>query len=102
MARQDAELGGEARRAGANLMLEYVTTDACPGVGDDTPHAPLEFHAIPDFIASAAPTGIADDAPINLVFVDFIETQLIGILNRLQSENVYNRGRGELYLSSCL
>jgi hypothetical protein len=79
-----------------------VTTDACPGVGDDTPHAPLAFYAIPDFIASAAPTGIADDAPINLVFVDFIETQLIGILNRLQSENVYNRGRGELYLSSCL
>ncbi|KAJ7905759.1 Metallo-dependent phosphatase-like protein [Mycena olivaceomarginata] len=74
MARRDAELGGEARRAAANLTLGYVTTDACPGVGDDTPHAPLEFHAIPDFIASAAPTGIADDAPIDLVFSENVYT----------------------------
>jgi hypothetical protein len=99
MARRDAELGGEARRAAANLTLGYVTTDACPGVGDDTPHAPLEFHAIPDFIASAAPTGIADDAPIDLVFVDFIETQLIGILNGLQSENVYTTADVAKYTS---
>ncbi|KAJ7810224.1 5'-nucleotidase [Mycena olivaceomarginata] len=59
MARLDAELGGEACRAAANLTLGYVTTNACRGVGDDTPHAPLEFHAFPDFIASAAPTGIS-------------------------------------------
>jgi hypothetical protein len=57
MARLDAELGGEACRAAANLTLGYVTTNACRG--DDTPHAPLEFHAFPDFIASAAPTGIS-------------------------------------------
>ncbi|KAJ7840116.1 hypothetical protein B0H14DRAFT_2587677 [Mycena olivaceomarginata] len=59
MARLDAGLGGEACRAAANLTLGYVTTNACRGVGDDTPHAPLEFHAFPDFIASAAPTGIS-------------------------------------------
>ncbi|KAJ7773552.1 5'-nucleotidase [Mycena olivaceomarginata] len=42
MARLDAELGGEACRAAANLTLGYVTTDACRSVGDDTPHAPLD------------------------------------------------------------
>ncbi|KAJ7940412.1 Metallo-dependent phosphatase-like protein [Mycena leptocephala] len=88
MARRDAELGGEARRAAGNLTLGYVTTDACPGVGDDTPHAPLAFNAIPDFIASAAP-DVADDAPIDLVFVDFIEAQLLTILNGLQKDKVY-------------
>jgi hypothetical protein len=61
---------------------------ACPGVGDDTPHAPLAFNAIPDFIASAAP-DVADDAPIDLVFVDFIEAQLLTILNGLQKDKVY-------------
>jgi hypothetical protein len=80
-------------------MLGYVTTDACPGVGDDTPHAPLELYAIPDFTASAAPTRIADDALMNLVFVDFIETQLIGILNGLQSENVYTTADVAKYTS---
>ncbi|KAF7330521.1 Metallophos domain-containing protein [Mycena venus] len=86
MARRDAELGAESRRAAANLTLGYVTQDSCPGVGDDIPHTPLEFHAIPDFIASASPAGLADDAPVDLVFVDFIETQLIGILNGLSTD----------------
>ncbi|KAF8211957.1 Metallo-dependent phosphatase-like protein [Mycena galopus ATCC 62051] len=94
MARRDAELGG---RAAANLTLGYVTKDSCPGTGDDTPHAPLAFYNIPDFIASAAPTGLADDAPVDLVFVDFIETQLIGIVNGLQTQKVYTTVDVSLY-----
>ncbi|KAJ7921958.1 Metallo-dependent phosphatase-like protein [Mycena leptocephala] len=89
MARRNAEVDGQARFALAKLTPGYVTTDACPGVGDDTPHAPLEFHSLPNFIASAAPIGLAVDAPIDLVFVDFLEKQLIGILNGLQKDKVY-------------
>ncbi|KAJ7685395.1 Metallo-dependent phosphatase-like protein [Mycena polygramma] len=96
MARRDTELGGEARRAAGNLTLGYVTTDACPGVGDDTHHAPLAFNSIPDFIASASP-AVADDTPIDLVFVDFIEAQLIGILNSLQTDKVYTTSDVSLY-----
>ncbi|KAJ7172261.1 Metallo-dependent phosphatase-like protein [Mycena filopes] len=88
MYRRDVEQGGEARRAAANLTLGYVTSDACPGVGDDTPHAPLAFNDIPDFIASDSP-AVADDAPIDLVFVDFIESQLISILNSVQKDKTY-------------
>ncbi|KAJ6597105.1 Metallo-dependent phosphatase-like protein [Mycena vulgaris] len=88
MYQRDVQQGGEARRAAANLTVGYVTTDACPGVGDDTPHAPLSFHSIPDFIASQSP-AVADDAPIDLVFVDFIQTQLIGILNTVQKDKVF-------------
>ncbi|KAJ7632877.1 Metallo-dependent phosphatase-like protein [Roridomyces roridus] len=80
--------GASARRAAANLTLGYVTTDSCPGVGDDTPHTPLAFFDSPDFIASASPE-VTDDAPIDLVFVDFIESQLIQILNQVQSEKVF-------------
>jgi hypothetical protein len=89
MARRNAEVDGQARFAVEKLTPGYVTTDACPGVGDDTPHAPLEFHSLPNFIASAAPIGLAADAPIDIVFVDFLEKQLIGILNGLQKDKVY-------------
>nr|GAT59669.1 predicted protein [Mycena chlorophos] len=88
MARRDLERNGPVLRAAGNLTLGYVTADACPGVGDDTPHAPLAFYDIPDFIGSAAP-NVSDDTVIDLVFVDFIESQLIGILNSVQSDKVY-------------
>ena len=61
---------------------------ACPGVGDDTLHAPLPFFSTPDFIGSQNP-NVTDDTPIDLVFVDFIESQLLGILNGLQSAKNY-------------
>ncbi|KAK7038999.1 hypothetical protein VNI00_010391 [Paramarasmius palmivorus] len=81
----DKRHGGAERRAAQNLTLGYVTSDSCPGVGDDTLHAPLSFYDTPDFVASKTP-DVADDAPIDLVFVDFIENQLVGILNSVQSE----------------
>ena len=61
---------------------------ACPGVGDDTLHAPLPFFSTPDFIGSQNP-NVTDDTPIDLVFVDFIEDQLLEILNGLQSDKTY-------------
>ena len=57
-----------------------ISFQACPGVGDDVAHTALPFFDTPDFIGSVPPT-VAADAPIDLVFVDFIETQLLGILN---------------------
>ncbi|KDQ28380.1 hypothetical protein PLEOSDRAFT_1105040 [Pleurotus ostreatus PC15] len=79
---------GPERRAAGNLTLGYVTEDSCPGTGDDTLHAPLPYHRVPDFIQSRAP-DISPDSPIDLIFVDFIEKQLVGILNRLQTDRAY-------------
>ncbi|KIM77791.1 hypothetical protein PILCRDRAFT_825024 [Piloderma croceum F 1598] len=76
------------KRAAANLTLGYVTKDSCPGVGDDTSHAPLPFFSTPDFIGSTPPS-VPDDTPIDLVFVDFIEDQLLGILNNVQTSKNY-------------
>ncbi|RPD57973.1 hypothetical protein L226DRAFT_492978 [Lentinus tigrinus ALCF2SS1-7] len=80
---------GAERRAANNATLGYVTSDSCPGVGDDVIHSPLPFFSSPDFIGTDAPSGLADDTPIDLVFVDFIESQLLEILNGLQSDKVY-------------
>ncbi|KAH9485630.1 Secreted protein [Psilocybe cubensis] len=92
---QDRRSGIE-RRAAQNLTLGYVTSDACPGVGDDVLHAPLPFFPTPDFIGSVPPT-VADDAPIDLVFVDFIETQLLQILNSVQSDKTFTTADVSLY-----
>lgn len=88
---------------------------SCPGVGDDTIHSPLvsvslhpSYHALnaradipfpfpssqpffstPDFIGTDAPSGLANDAPVDLVFVDFIQSDLLDILNSLQTDKTY-------------
>ncbi|KAG6859954.1 hypothetical protein C0995_001289, partial [Termitomyces sp. Mi166 len=89
---------GVERRAAQNLTLGYVTTDSCPGAGDDTLHAPLPFFDVPDFISSNPP-AVSDDTLIDLVFIDFIESQLIKILNTLQKDKVYTAADAVLYTS---
>jgi hypothetical protein len=56
----------------------------------------LPYYSIPDFIGSNSP-NVTDDTPIDLVFVDFIETQLLGILNGLQSEKNYTTTDVSMY-----
>ncbi len=46
------------------------------------------FFSSPDFIGSDPPS-VSDDTPIDLVFVDFIESQLIQTLNGLQTATTY-------------
>ncbi|KAI1791129.1 Metallo-dependent phosphatase-like protein [Ganoderma leucocontextum] len=93
----DRRSNGPARRAAQNATLGYVTHDSCPGIGDDTLHSPLPFFDVPDFIGTDAPAGVADDAPIDLVFVDFIESQLLQILNGLQTAKTYTSADVQSY-----
>ncbi|KAI0343630.1 hypothetical protein BDW22DRAFT_1328874 [Trametopsis cervina] len=95
LAEMDRRAGFE-RRAAGNLTLGYVTSDACPGVGDDVAHAPLPFFDTPDFIASNPP-NVTDDTPIDFVFVDFIEAQLLGILNKVQTAKNYTKADVQSY-----
>jgi hypothetical protein len=83
-----ARMSEVERRAAANLTPGYVTKDACPGVGDDTIHAPLPFFPIPDFIGSAPPS-VSNDTYVDLVFTNFIQAQLLHILNSVQTSKNY-------------
>ncbi|KAJ8516929.1 hypothetical protein ONZ45_g5811 [Pleurotus djamor] len=89
---------GEERRAAGNLTLGYVTRDACPGVGDDIAHAPLPFFSLPDFISSNAP-NVTMDTPIDLIFVDFIQAQMIRVLNSVQTARVFSNDDVGVYTS---
>ena len=53
--------------------------------------------SIPDFIGTDVPTGVADDAPMDLVFINFIETQLLQTLNALQSAKTYTTADVQTY-----
>ncbi|KDQ56355.1 hypothetical protein JAAARDRAFT_132659 [Jaapia argillacea MUCL 33604] len=79
----------EKRSTNSTLTLGYVTTDSCPGVGDDIPHTPLPYYYYPDFIGSNPPANVTASDPVDLVFVDFIESQLLGILNSVQTVKNY-------------
>ncbi|KAJ4496699.1 Metallo-dependent phosphatase-like protein [Lentinula lateritia] len=84
----DRRHDGAVKRASQNLTLGYVTSDSCPGVGDDTVHAPLASFDIPDFIGSDTPS-LSNDSLVDLVFVDFIQEQLLEILNEVQNATTY-------------
>lgn len=90
-----AGMGRREAMAG-NLTLGYVTADSCPGAGDDTLHMALPYYSVPDFIGSNPP-NVTNDTPVDLVFVDFIEAQLLGILNGLQNAVNYTTADVLLY-----
>ncbi|KAK0202998.1 Metallo-dependent phosphatase-like protein [Desarmillaria ectypa] len=84
------------RRDTNNLTLGYVTTDSCPGVGDDIIHTPLPFYSIPDFVGSIPP-DVSKDTLIDFVFVDFVVDQVVETLNIVQSDKEYTSGDVETY-----
>lgn len=69
---------------------------SCPGVGDDVLHAPLPFYPTPNFIGSKPP-NVTDTTPIDLVFVDFIKSQVLSILNNVQSAKTYTSADVQTY-----
>ncbi|KAL0564808.1 hypothetical protein V5O48_017230 [Marasmius crinis-equi] len=92
----DRRNDGAVRREAQNLTVGYVTKDSCPGVGDDTLHAPLQFFSTPDFIASKTP-DVSRDTAIDLVFVDFIGSQVLEILNQVQTTKTFAQGDVQPY-----
>lgn len=65
-------------------------------VGDDTSHIPLPFNTVPDFIGSIPP-NVSSDTLIDLVFVDFVSQQLLGVLNSIQTAKNYTQADVQAY-----
>jgi len=70
-------------------------------VGDDTLHTPLPFFGSPDFIGSTPPAG-ANDTAIDLVFVEFIGSQVVEVLNGLQTAKTYTSADVQSYTPTLL
>ncbi|EIM80908.1 uncharacterized protein STEHIDRAFT_150519 [Stereum hirsutum FP-91666 SS1] len=80
---------GALRRDTANLTLGYVTTDNCPGVGDDIPHSPPPYYSAPDYVQSTTP-DVDGSTLTDFVFVDYVASDIIAALNDAQSDVVYS------------
>ncbi|KAF8306030.1 hypothetical protein DL93DRAFT_2065823 [Clavulina sp. PMI_390] len=90
--RDDAMLArAEAIAAAVNttLSLGYVTSDSCPGVGDDVAHTPIPYYGSPNYIGSPLPTGLAPTDLMDVVFLDFFESSVLSIVNGLQTTKNY-------------
>lgn len=44
---------------------------------------------MPDYIQSDAPSNVTDDTTIDFVFIDFIEDDVLDVLNEAQSDVTY-------------
>ncbi|KAK1231791.1 hypothetical protein PQX77_005083 [Marasmius sp. AFHP31] len=76
------------RESDQNLTLGYVTQDACPGVGDDIPHTPMEVFPLPDNISSQPPK-VSNDTLVDFVFSDFIQPDVLEALNAVQDDKEF-------------
>ncbi|CAE6495700.1 unnamed protein product [Rhizoctonia solani] len=72
-----------ATRRDQGLTLGYVTTDSCPGVGDDIVHEPVASYTIPKYISLPFPSDITDDTLVDAIFFDFYQNKVISIVNSL-------------------
>ncbi|KAI0424800.1 ser/Thr protein phosphatase family [Xylaria sp. FL1042] len=72
---------GITRRQVVDLVPGYTTTDDWGTDGDDTAHSEIPYYEIPDFFQGAAgfdENGEAD--VVDVIFVDFIESDVLAIL----------------------
>jgi len=84
--REMVERDDVGKRAAQNLTLGYVTTDGCPGVGDDVPHEALPFFDTPDFICSTTP-DLPANSTIDLVFINFVESDIFDAFKSIPGAN---------------
>jgi len=70
-----------------NATLGYVTQDSCPGKGDDTLHIQAPSYSIPLFVSSPLP-NVTDDTLVDVVFISFVESDILTILNMFWNKTV--------------
>ncbi|TGJ83897.1 hypothetical protein E0Z10_g4861 [Xylaria hypoxylon] len=85
-----SSLRGVTRRQVVDLVPGYTTTDDWGTDGDDTAHSMIPYYDIPDFFQGAAGFDENGEAGVvDVVFVDFIESDVLAILgSSFSSQNV--------------
>ncbi|KAG1787055.1 Metallo-dependent phosphatase-like protein [Suillus plorans] len=75
---------------GGQASFGYVTRDSCPDAdnADDTLHTPLPHYPVPLYSGSNTP-NVTADTPIDVVFLNSLGKEIIGVLNSLQKDKTY-------------
>ncbi|KAI5923859.1 Ser/Thr protein phosphatase family protein [Camillea tinctor] len=72
---------GVTRRQVVDMVAGYTTVDDFGSDGDDTVHSEMPYYSIPDFFRGEAGFGEDGSADVvDVVFVDFIESDVLAIL----------------------
>ena len=76
---------GIVRRQNTVLTPGYTTTDDFGSDGDDTPHSPIPYYSQPDNLQANAsfPQDGSDPATVDLIFLDFIASDVLTALNQI-------------------
>ena len=76
---------GVLRRQNTGLTPGYTTTDDFGSDGDDTPHSSIPYYNQPnDLQANASfPTDGSDPSVVDLIFLDFIASDVLGALSQV-------------------
>ncbi|KAI1170128.1 Metallo-dependent phosphatase-like protein [Nemania sp. FL0916] len=78
---RSSSLRGVTRRQVVDLVPGYTTKDDFGTDGDDTAHSAIPYYSIPDFFQGAAGFDENGEAEaVDIVFVDFIESDVLAIL----------------------
>jgi hypothetical protein len=76
------------------LTPGYVTTDDWGNDRDDTPHSLIPSSPIPNFIQAngSFPTSGTSPDVVDIVFLEYFTSKIIGVLNTLAGRTVYGMG----------
>lgn len=97
-ARDIAALDARAAEADANRTLGYVTKDQCAGDGDDTIHTAIPYASMPDYVQSPVTAdNVQPDDKVDVIMIDFIASNVMRLLNGLQTEKNYSKSDVLLY-----
>jgi len=85
--------GGRIVRRQSTLTAGYTTTDDFGATGDDTPHAAVPNYRIPNYFQANAsfPANGSLPATVDLVYLDYFASNVVGYLNALGGNYSYTR-----------
>ena len=59
----------------------------------------MPYYSTPTYISSNEPAGVDDGSDVDLVFLDYIESDVIEILNEVQSDKAFTKADVASYSS---
>lgn len=81
------------------VMTGYTTMDDFGSDGDDTPHSPFPNYPQPNYIqANASFPGTGQPDVVDVVFLDFFASGVVGILNKLGGNAKYSLADVQYYI----
>ncbi|KAI9573256.1 Metallo-dependent phosphatase-like protein [Boletus coccyginus] len=88
--------GMESRQVARATNTTNLTLGVVLALATTRLHTPLPYYSVPDYVGSNPP-NVTGDTPIDLVFMNFIESSVLKILNSVQNTTNYTSADVSVY-----